>query len=78
VLGRAAVDQAMSTAAAIARDRGATVSAALLVDGEAAEALIEMATERDADLIVTGARRHHAHGTPARNRRDRSGAPWPV
>ncbi len=56
VLGRVAADQAMSTAVAIARDYGATVTAALLVDGEAAEALLDTAAERLADLIVIGAR----------------------
>jgi nucleotide-binding universal stress UspA family protein len=56
VLGRAAADQAMSTAVAIAHDCKATITAALLVDGEAAEALLEIATDRHADLIVIGAR----------------------
>jgi len=40
----------------VARDHGATVTVALLVDGEAAEALIETAADRDADLVVIGAR----------------------
>jgi nucleotide-binding universal stress UspA family protein len=54
VLGRAAADQAMAAAVAIARDRGATVTAALLVEGEPAEALLATGAERDADLIVIG------------------------
>ncbi len=57
VLGRAAANEAMTAAVAIARDRGATVAAALLVDGEPAEALLNAAGERDADLIVVGALR---------------------
>jgi nucleotide-binding universal stress UspA family protein len=56
VLGRPAANDAMSAAVTIAHDRGATVAAALLVDGEAAEALLETASERQADLIVVGAR----------------------
>jgi nucleotide-binding universal stress UspA family protein len=56
VLGRAAADGALSVATAIAREQGATVSAALLVDGEPAEALLTIAEERDADLVVIGAR----------------------
>jgi nucleotide-binding universal stress UspA family protein len=56
VLGRAAADQAMSAAVAIAHECGATVTAALLVDGEAAEALLDIAAERHADLVVIGAR----------------------
>jgi nucleotide-binding universal stress UspA family protein len=55
VLGRAAADQAMSAAVSVARDRGATVTAALLVDGEPAEALLAIRAERGADLIVIGA-----------------------
>jgi nucleotide-binding universal stress UspA family protein len=55
VLGRAAADRAMSAAVAVARECGATVTAALLVDGEAAQALLDIAAERHADLIVIGA-----------------------
>src|SRR4051812_27403273 len=56
VLGRAAANEAMSAAVAVAHERGATVSAALLVDGEPGEALLEIAQQRDADLLVIGAR----------------------
>jgi nucleotide-binding universal stress UspA family protein len=56
VLGRAAADEAMAAAQVTARDRGATVAAALLVDGEPAEALLDLAADRGADLIVIGAR----------------------
>ena len=37
---------------------GATIAAAILVDGSADQALLEVARERSADLIVLGARRH--------------------
>lgn len=56
VLGRAAANDALSTAVAVARRYGATLSASLLVDGEPAQALLDVADERDADLIVIGAR----------------------
>lgn len=55
VLGRSAANQAMLDAAGVARERGATLSAALLVEGEPAEALLETAADRKADLIVVGA-----------------------
>lgn len=55
MLGRAAADAAMAAAVAIAHDRGATVTAALLIDGDPAEALLKTGAERDADLIVIGA-----------------------
>ena len=56
VLGRAAANEALSSATSIARENGATLSASLLVDGEPAQALLDIADERDADLIVVGAR----------------------
>jgi nucleotide-binding universal stress UspA family protein len=56
VLGRAAANDALSSATSIARQNGATLSASLLVDGEPAQALLDVADERDADLIVVGAR----------------------
>ena len=56
VLGRAAADDAIAAAANTARDCGATVGAQLLVDGEPAESLLTVAGERDADLLVVGAR----------------------
>src|SRR5919199_3222658 len=56
VLGRAAANDALSSAISIARENGATLSASLLVDGEPAQALLDIADERDADLVVVGAR----------------------
>src|SRR3954470_10210784 len=56
VLGRAAASEALPAASDIARERGATIAASLLVDGEPAQALLSIAQERDADLIVVGAR----------------------
>jgi nucleotide-binding universal stress UspA family protein len=56
VLGRAAADDAMATAVDVARDCGVQASATLLVDGEPAAALLTVAEERDADLLVVGAR----------------------
>jgi nucleotide-binding universal stress UspA family protein len=55
VLGRAAADDALASAAGVATERGATVTAALLVDGEPAESLLSVAGERGADLLVVGA-----------------------
>jgi nucleotide-binding universal stress UspA family protein len=57
VLGRAAASAAIAAAVAVAQEQGATISAALLVDGEPATALLATATERAADLIVVGALR---------------------
>lgn len=55
VLGRAAADLALARAGEVARAQGATVSAALLIDGEPAQALVKAAEDRSADLIVMGA-----------------------
>ena len=55
VLGREAAAVALDKAMAIARAEGATVSAALLVDGEPSKVLIATAEERAADLVVLGA-----------------------
>lgn len=55
VLGRTAAGQALSAAVQVAADEGATVTGALLVDGEAAEALIDVADDHGAELIVLGA-----------------------
>ena len=54
-LGCAAANEALSSAINVARDGGATLSASLLVDGEPAQALLDVAGERGADLIVVGA-----------------------
>ncbi|TCM38924.1 universal stress protein [Kribbella sp. VKM Ac-2568] len=55
VLGREAAAVALDKAMATARAEGATVSAALLVDGEPSKVLIATAEERHADLVVLGA-----------------------
>lgn len=55
VLGRAAANQAVADAMQLATTEGATVTAALLVDGEPARVLVHTAEERGADLIVLGA-----------------------
>src|SRR5918912_79266 len=56
VLGRAAANDALSTAVGVARLHGATLKASLLGDGEPAQAVLYVAEERHADLIVIGAR----------------------
>ncbi|HEX8510226.1 MAG TPA: universal stress protein [Propionibacteriaceae bacterium] len=60
VLGRDAASLAMAEAMRIAHDLGATVTAALLVDGDPAKALVVTADERSADLIVLGAIRERS------------------
>ena len=52
VLGRTAASSAIADAVAAAQEQGATISAALLVDGEPATALLTTAKERAADLVV--------------------------
>ena len=54
VLGRNAASQALSEAMIVAGAEGATVTAALLIDGEPAEVLVATAVEQRADLIVLG------------------------
>lgn len=54
VLGREAAGLALGEAMRVARDEGATVAAALLVDEEPSRALVVTAEERGADLIVLG------------------------
>ena len=55
VPGRAAAGAAVASAVAVAQAQGATVSAALLVDGDPATALLTTAAQRAADLVVVGA-----------------------
>lgn len=55
VLGRDAAGVALADAMKVASAAGATVTAALLIDGEPATALVVTAGERAADLIVLGA-----------------------
>ncbi len=63
VLGREAASGALSAAVKVASDEGATVAAALLVVGEAAMALVTIAKERGADLVVLGALRDRSLAT---------------
>jgi hypothetical protein len=49
VLGRDAAGLALSEVMTVASAEGATVTAALLIDGEPAKALVSTATDRDAD-----------------------------
>lgn len=51
----AAFDKAIAWTGLVNGWYDATVSAALLVDGEPAQALLDVAGERDADLVVIGA-----------------------
>lgn len=55
VLGREAAGEAIAQAMEVARTEGATVTAALLVDGDPAKVLVLTAQERHAELIVLGA-----------------------
>lgn len=55
VLGRDAASLALSEAMRIASAENATVTAALLIDGDPASALVTTAQEHSADLIVLGA-----------------------
>jgi nucleotide-binding universal stress UspA family protein len=57
VEGRAEASAALAEAVGVAREQSATIAAALLVDGEPANALLATAAERRADLIVVGALR---------------------
>lgn len=56
VPGRAAASAAIAEAVAVATDNGATIAAALLLDGDPAAVLLTVATERSAQLVVVGAR----------------------
>lgn len=55
VHGRQAATEAVQAGVQIARAHGATVKAALLVDGEPGSALLQIAGQHRADLIVVGA-----------------------
>ncbi len=55
VPGEASAGLALEEAMAVAKEVGARVSAAQLVDGDAAAALLHVADERGADVIVIGA-----------------------
>jgi nucleotide-binding universal stress UspA family protein len=55
VFGRDAADVALAAGEAVAREEGATVAAALAVDGDPATAVLRVAAEREARLIVVGA-----------------------
>lgn len=55
VLGREAGRLALADAMRVAAAEGATVTAALLVDGEPAASLVTVATDQGADLVVLGA-----------------------
>lgn len=55
VRGRSSASQALADAVGVAREVGATTSAALLVEGDPAQALMSTAEDRHADLIVVGA-----------------------
>ena len=55
VLGREAASNALAEAMRVATAEGATVAAALLIDGDPSTALVVTAEERSADLIVLGA-----------------------
>jgi nucleotide-binding universal stress UspA family protein len=57
VLGRTAASDAIADAVAAGQEQGATISAALLVEGEPSTALLSTSKERSADLIVVGALR---------------------
>ena len=56
VLGRAAANEALTNAVAVASQRGATVTAALMIEGDPAEALIDTVKQHGAEVLVLGAR----------------------
>ncbi|MDO4254445.1 MAG: universal stress protein [Kocuria sp.] len=54
VYGKKAARAAMNMAIDSARETGAVIAGALLIDGDAAESLLETAESREADLMVIG------------------------
>ncbi len=56
VLGRGAANDAIAQAVGVAQEYGATIVAALPVEGEPARSLLTLAEDRNADVIVIGAR----------------------
>ena len=56
VLGRAAANEALTRAVAVASNHRATVTAALMIEGDPAEALIETVKKYQAEVLVLGAR----------------------
>lgn len=56
VLGRAKASDAINRAVAVAAKEGATVAAALLLEGDAGAALVKTARDRNAELLVIGVR----------------------
>lgn len=55
VIERGTASEAIAAAVAVASRQGATVAAALTVEGEPAVALVKAARERNAELLVIGA-----------------------
>ena len=64
VLGRTAASSAIADAVAAAQEQGATISAALLVDGEPATALLSTAKERAAVSAITSQNRGWTIASP--------------
>ncbi|RCW88289.1 universal stress protein [Paracoccus lutimaris] len=56
VLGRAAANDALTRAVSVASGCGATVTAALMIEGDPAEALIDTVKKYQAEVLVLGAR----------------------
>lgn len=56
VPGRTAASAAIADAVAVAQENGATIAAALMLDGDPAAVLMAVASDRDAQLVVVGAR----------------------
>lgn len=56
VIGRSAANDALTQAVAVASEEGATIVAALMMEGDPAAALLETVEERKAEVLVLGAR----------------------